>query len=896
MDHLQDMVLGQNNWSVKYYRTQICALKGSTVEIQCTYTTRSHNYYEKIWYTQLNVQKPVDLTTDGDYTNRVSNSCISKTCTLTLTNLKESDSAVYKFSLMRNAVFPRYSNERGVTLSVTDLKVIRQADRIYSSHANMNCLSSCPLSVDISYIWYRNGEKISNRQSSYSAYSNLEDSVSCALRGYEDFPSPPVCFEGQSCNRVTYNNRSICAFKGSSVDISCTYNSYEENVESKFWFSHKHSQEPVDLSEDSQYAGRFQVFETEEGRSTLRISDLRETDSTEYRFKFKTRHFEWRSSLPGTTLTVTDLDISVRVFPYLNLQCVTTCHQLDGSSYVWFKNGQKVDGENSYFYSYTYDYKNSYSCAVKGFENSPSLSVCFNGQSCNIVNYNHRRICALKGSSVDISCTYNSYEAQIESRFWFTAEHSHQWQNPSEPEDLHRNAQFSGRVQVRELLGRSTLTISDLRETDSAEYRFKFKTRGFEWRSSLPGTTLTVTALQVHVTRILTRRQFYTVAELNCHSICIPTGQVSYVWFKNGEKIIFETSSSYTHHFNPEDNIACAMRGYEDYHSPLVHAPQTSSVSASPSGDIVEGSSVKLTCQSDANPAANYIWYKDNQILLQGPEGFFHFTSISSEDKGIYHCKAENQFGQINSSDLFIDVQYAPKNLTVSVSPSNEVMEGSTVTLTCSSDSNPAANYTWYKENEVPPKASGQIFTITNIRPEHSGNYYCKAQNRRGHRNSKSNLTVMARSVKSAVAGSITVIFLAVIFLCAFLLIRKKRSLKQISEPRERPDNIAQLNVGSEYENSSAAVQREPAAQEDELFYSIVRFSKNQEDPLYSNISLAQPSKHWREEEEDEEGVDYTNVAVKSASATPRLRCQEAAEDPSAVYGTVKKKEHLNKV
>ncbi|XP_040003026.1 sialic acid-binding Ig-like lectin 16 isoform X4 [Xiphias gladius] len=702
------VVLGQNNWSVKYYRTQICALKGSTVEIQCTYTTRSHNYYEKIWYTQLNVQKPVDLTTDGDYTNRVSNSCISKTCTLTLTNLKESDSAVYKFSLMRNAVFPRYSNERGVTLSVTDLKVIRQADRIYSSHANMNCLSSCPLSVDISYIWYRNGEKISNRQSSYSAYSNLEDSVSCALRGYEDFPSPPVCFEGQSCNRVTYNNRSICAFKGSSVDISCTYNSYEENVESKFWFSHKHSQEPVDLSEDSQYAGRFQVFETEEGRSTLRISDLRETDSTEYRFKFKTRHFEWRSSLPGTTLTVT--------------------------------------------------------------------------------------------------------------------------------------------------------------------------------------------ALQVHVTRILTRRQFYTVAELNCHSICIPTGQVSYVWFKNGEKIIFETSSSYTHHFNPEDNIACAMRGYEDYHSPLVHAPQTSSVSASPSGDIVEGSSVKLTCQSDANPAANYIWYKDNQILLQGPEGFFHFTSISSEDKGIYHCKAENQFGQINSSDLFIDVQYAPKNLTVSVSPSNEVMEGSTVTLTCSSDSNPAANYTWYKENEVPPKASGQIFTITNIRPEHSGNYYCKAQNRRGHRNSKSNLTVMARSVKSAVAGSITVIFLAVIFLCAFLLIRKKRSLKQISEPRERPDNIAQLNVGSEYENSSAAVQREPAAQEDELFYSIVRFSKNQEDPLYSNISLAQPSKHWREEEEDEEGVDYTNVAVKSASATPRLRCQEAAEDPSAVYGTVKKKEHLNKV
>ena len=58
------------------------------------------------------------------------------------------------------------------------------------------------------------------------------------------------------------------------------------------------------------------------------------------------------------------------------------------------------------------------------------------------------------------------------------------------------------------------------------------------------------------------------------------------------------------------------------------------------------------------------------------------------------------------------------------------------MTLTCSSDANPAANYTWYKEDENTPKASGQIFTITDIRSEHSGNYYCEAQNTRGRQNS----------------------------------------------------------------------------------------------------------------------------------------------------------------
>uniref|UniRef100_A0A3B4X5Z7 Ig-like domain-containing protein n=1 Tax=Seriola lalandi dorsalis TaxID=1841481 RepID=A0A3B4X5Z7_SERLL len=93
---------------------------------------------------------------------------------------------------------------------------------------------------------------------------------------------------------------------------------------------------------------------------------------------------------------------------------------------------------------------------------------------------------------------------------------------------------------------------------------------------------------------------------------------------------------------------------------------------------------------------------------------------------------------------LFNCLSDAPKLLSVSVSPSGEIVEGSSVNLSCSSDANPAANYTWYKQNEDSPKASGQIFTITDLRPEHSGNYYCEAQNTRGRRSSTLNLTVVA--------------------------------------------------------------------------------------------------------------------------------------------------------
>lgn len=60
------------------------------------------------------------------------------------------------------------------------------------------------------------------------------------------------------------------------------------------------------------------------------------------------------------------------------------------------------------------------------------------------------------------------------------------------------------------------------------------------------------------------------------------------------------------------------------------------------------------------------------------------------------------------------------------------------MTLTCSSDAAPPAEYTWYKESIDSPKAAGQNYTITNITSEDFGAYYCQARNELGSRNSTS--------------------------------------------------------------------------------------------------------------------------------------------------------------
>ncbi|GLD63855.1 hemicentin-1-like isoform X1 [Lates japonicus] len=220
----------------------------------------------------------------------------------------------------------------------------------------------------------------------------------------------------------------------------------------------------------------------------------------------------------------------------------------------------------------------------------------------------------------------------------------------------------------------------------------------------------------------------------------------------------------------------------------------------------------------------------------------------------------------------------APKLPSVSVSPSGQIVEGSSVNLTCSSDANPAANYTWYKTNgnlELQP-LSKESLTFSSIKSSDSGDYHCTAENELGNNTSKSisiDVTFFPRAQKSAVIGITAALFLAIILLSVFLLIRKKRTSEQSSEPGERRDDGEQ--------------PEEP--EEQNLYYASVRFVKNNTDPVYSNITVGGPRRHKEEEEEEdeeeEEGVEYS--VVKFNSSPPRG--QETGEDPTALYSTVNK-------
>ncbi|XP_030586075.1 uncharacterized protein LOC115780797 isoform X2 [Archocentrus centrarchus] len=316
------VVQGHNGWSVTYTSTQICALQGSNSGHRLQIHIPIQNKWDVtvvekvVWFTKKKVMNLWDLRTEAEFAGRVQYHFDKTDCTLRITDLRESDSAEYKFRFITNQPGGKYAGSPGVTLAVTVLQVqvIKTWPILYPTWRQVTCQSSCvpdPHSTS--------GTRMN------STFTNkcllLKNTlvyrrISCAVKGYEKFPSPSVCVDGSNCNTVAYTSRSICALKGSSVDISCTY-SHRDPVESAFWFSaerihqRQHGSQHEDLRNDSQYAGRVDVIERERGRSTLRIRDLRESDAAQYNFKLKTYWFEWKNSFPGTTLTVTALQVKV---------------------------------------------------------------------------------------------------------------------------------------------------------------------------------------------------------------------------------------------------------------------------------------------------------------------------------------------------------------------------------------------------------------------------------------------------------------------------------------------------------------------------------------------------------------------------------------------------------
>ncbi|XP_058237744.1 uncharacterized protein LOC131347598 [Hemibagrus wyckioides] len=176
-------------WSVTYSTQTVCSLIGSSVDLHSYYTfPNNHKVTEVLWF----IKKLEDVREDEEYQGRVQYTQSSQNdCSLRITNLRERDAQTYRFRFYTDDSTGKYTSEPGVTLSVTDLKVTVSDSYIWMK--KLSCITTCTLSNNPTYIWYKNGQRVTDQDRNELYLSSWNaGSYSCAVKEHEELRSPAV--------------------------------------------------------------------------------------------------------------------------------------------------------------------------------------------------------------------------------------------------------------------------------------------------------------------------------------------------------------------------------------------------------------------------------------------------------------------------------------------------------------------------------------------------------------------------------------------------------------------------------------------------------------------------------------------------------------------------------
>ncbi|XP_075047576.1 B-cell receptor CD22-like isoform X2 [Mixophyes fleayi] len=278
--------------------------------------------------------------------------------------------------------------------------------------------------------------------------------------------------------------------------------------------------------------------------------------------------------------------------------------------------------------------------------------------------------------------------------------------------------------------------------------------------------------------------------------------------------------------------------------------------------DKKEGDLVTLQCSvRQSNPKfTSYEWFKDrNPYKVTGLERLV--ISITWMDSGNYACGATNNIGGIISDLVFLKVQYAPRNVSLSITPGNHVTEYTDVTLTCKAQSIPAeCQYLWFRNDHMLESNH-----LINIKRSDAGEYYCTARNTVGVIKSETVYLHVSYShytigifVSSALGSLIFLIIL--VSLVAYFRVWKKCS-------KTADDSSFFVLKKSHNENHQEQQTPSPGSSSERLNYSTLKF------PTVNNGQINSP----RTEIKQENSSDIYSI-VKKSPITPEYENIESSK------------------
>ncbi|XP_078351544.1 uncharacterized protein LOC144636256 isoform X3 [Oculina patagonica] len=170
----------------------------------------------------------------------------------------------------------------------------------------------------------------------------------------------------------------------------------------------------------------------------------------------------------------------------------------------------------------------------------------------------------------------------------------------------------------------------------------------------------------------------------------------------------------------------------------VVVGPQITLRTSGPAITIDEGNTRTLLCVASGNPKPNITWYRDNVKVQEDPNNSnYTITSATRNHAGTYRCEAVVTAPglSINPAEytVAVTVRYRPTVTTFTTGTTdNSVVQGTTVTLTCSANGYPAPIYT-IKRGDSPVNSVEGKHVIPNIQlSDEADTYSCEPQNSEG--------------------------------------------------------------------------------------------------------------------------------------------------------------------
>ncbi|XP_069061342.1 sialoadhesin [Pleurodeles waltl] len=280
--------------------------------------------------------------------------------------------------------------------------------------------------------------------------------------------------------------------------------------------------------------------------------------------------------------------------------------------------------------------------------------------------------------------------------------------------------------------------------------------------SNAHGTSSQSLYFRVQTARVLvmppTDIQEGDTVTLTCEATSSVQDEVSYIWYKNSRwyledsvnSLVFQQIRSHDtgfYHCRARDKDGSSTS--PSVNVQVLYGPRNLTMSSFL--EMQDGQLGIIQCSVDSNPPSEIALYRDDALVAStSSHGApsqrlsiapslnslkLEIRNIMFEDEGTYMCFANNTHGNAESQLIF-----SAESARIVVDPSTEVLEGNTVTLTCSVSSNapgvPA--YTWYKNGNWYKQGTDKTLRLKSVASDDSGSYYCKVQTLKGSKSSSS--------------------------------------------------------------------------------------------------------------------------------------------------------------